>query len=84
MQIRGECLVGELLRGIPPGPDINGHVAAGTVLPGDKLVPILAAHISRPSYATGMETKRITLIGDFPRSSWARDGGAGGVGIHRI
>ncbi|KXX78403.1 UMP-CMP kinase 1 [Madurella mycetomatis] len=62
--------VGDLLRGMPSGPDINGHIAAGTVLPGDELVPILAAHISRlsPSAEAVEGRKRIVLLDGFPRS----------------
>ena len=60
---------------MPSGPDINGHIAAGTVLPGDEVVPILAAHISSLSHdSTSQHTAEedqgptIVLLDGFPRS----------------
>ncbi|KAK3331399.1 hypothetical protein B0H66DRAFT_598882 [Apodospora peruviana] len=61
--------VGDLLRGMPSGPDINGHIAAGTVLPGDELVPILAAHISGLSSQTERPRTKIVLLDDSRAAS---------------
>lgn len=62
--------VGDLLRGMPSGPDINGHIANGTVLPGDELVPILAAHISSLWKGDKVTPRRkIVLLDGFPRSA---------------
>ncbi|KAK0736636.1 P-loop containing nucleoside triphosphate hydrolase protein [Apiosordaria backusii] len=58
--------VGDLLRGMPSGPDINGHIAAGTVLPGNELVPILRAHLD--SLPRSSSEKKIVLLDGFPRS----------------
>ncbi|KAK0742616.1 hypothetical protein B0T18DRAFT_430055 [Schizothecium vesticola] len=52
---------------MPSGPGINGHIAAGTVLPGDELVPILAAHIAGLAHPDSASTKMVLLDG-FPRS----------------
>lgn len=63
--------VGDLLRGMPSGPDINGHIANGTVLPGDELVPILAAHISSLSPGhidEATQRQKVVLLDGFPRS----------------
>ncbi|GAB1316578.1 hypothetical protein MFIFM68171_06788 [Madurella fahalii] len=54
---------------MPSGPDINAHIAAGTVLPGDELVPILGAHISSLSRGAGaVEGRKTVLLDGFPRS----------------
>lgn len=56
---------------MPSGPDINGHIARGTVLPGDELVPILASHVSNlppPSVEGGHHQKTVVLLDGFPRS----------------
>jgi UMP-CMP kinase len=48
------------------GPDINAYVAAGSVLPGEELVPLLAAHLSGlPIPDSG---KKIVLLDGFPRN----------------
>ncbi|KAK1835663.1 P-loop containing nucleoside triphosphate hydrolase protein [Podospora conica] len=63
--------VGDLLRAMPSGPDINGHIAAGTVLPGDELVPILAAHIAglpHPRATATSKNLKVVLLDGFPRS----------------
>jgi len=52
---------------MPSGPDINGHIAAGTVLPGDELVPILAAHIAGLAHPNPT-SKKVVLLDGFPRS----------------
>ena len=58
---------------MPSGPDINGHIAAGTVLAGNEIVPILAAHISSLSHTSTTEQdadakSKIVLLDGFPRS----------------
>ncbi|KAK1750084.1 UMP-CMP kinase 1 [Echria macrotheca] len=58
--------VGDLLRGMPSGPDINGHILAGTVLPGYELVPILASHIASLPSPEG--DRKVVLLDGFPRS----------------
>ncbi|KAK4195425.1 UMP-CMP kinase 1 [Triangularia verruculosa] len=58
--------VGDLLRGMSSGPDINGHIAAGTVLPGNELVPILKSHLD--SLPRGSSGKKVVLLDGFPRS----------------
>lgn len=52
---------------MPSGPDIDGHIARGTVLPGNELVPVLAAHISNlPRTSDGR--RQTVLLDGFPRS----------------
>ena len=63
--------VGDLLRGMgSSGPDINTHIAQGTVLPGKEIVPVLRDHISNLPRSTAAPSKysNIILIDGFPRS----------------
>jgi adenylate kinase family enzyme len=74
--------VGDLLRGMgPSGPDINAHIAQGTVLPGSQIIPIIAAHISSlsshsplathaslPPASTARKFTKILVLDGFPRN----------------